>query len=188
MNNVNIRNQLVQDTEASAGVCFDFLDYQDGALVKILTVGNKGKISLSGDIVGMPEGIRNLEETSGAESEFNISGWIAGALFVAALALSAFIYYWVTGSWNNVWLILVLLGVLILGIVITAIVAWAWPSGRPSFPKSLDLPKWCHTLLLYPRGMMRAELLEMRLKEKAKKMGEENEAIKQEIDESKSKE
>lgn len=187
VNNVYIRNHVIEDEEASAEVCFDFLDYQDGSLVKILTVGNKGKISLSGDIIGMPEGIRNIEETSGSKFEGTISGWVAGIVFVAAVALSAFIHYWVTGSWNHVWLILVPLGVLLLVVVAIAIVAWAWPSGRPSFPKSLDLPKWCRSFPLYPRGMMRAELLEMRLEEKTRKMEEENESIIKEIDELKSK-
>lgn len=184
VNNVCIRNQVVEDTEASAEVCFDFLDYQDGALVKILTVGDKGEISLSGDIIGMPEGIRNMEETNGSKPEVNISGWVMGFVFVAAMVLSAFIHYWVTGSWNHVWLILVPLGVLLLVIAATAVTVWAWPSGKPSFPKSLDLPKWCRSFLLYPRGMMREEFSEMKLKEKTRKMGEESESIKKEIGES----
>ncbi len=187
VNNVYIRNQVVEDTETSAEVCFDFLDYQDGALVKILTAGKKGKISLLGDIIGMPEGIRNIEETSRGKYEGEISEWVVVIVFVAALALSAFIHYWVTGSWSNVWLILVPLGVLLLTIVAIAIGAWAWPSGRPSFPKSLDLPKWCRSLPLYPRRMMRAELLEMRLEEKTRKLEEEKESIKKEVDELKSK-
>ena len=188
VNNVYIRNQVKEDTEASAEVCFDFLDYQDGALVKILTVGNKGKISLSGDIIGMPEGIRNIEETSRSKSEGNISGWVVGIVFLAVLALCAFIHYWVTGSWNYVWLILVPWGALIFVAAVIGIAAWAWPSGRPSFPKSLDLPKWCRSFPFYPRNMMmRAELLEMRLEEKTRKMEEENESIKKQINELKSK-
>ena len=167
---------------------FDFLDYKDGALIKILTVGNKGKISLSGDIIGMPEGIKNIEETSGSKSETNIPGWVVGIGFLAVMASSAFIYYWVTSSWNYVWLIMVPWGVLIFFIVLIAIVTWAWPSGRPSFPKSLDLPKWCRHFPLYPTGMMRrTELLEMRLEEKVKEVEEENESKQERIDELKSK-
>lgn len=187
VNNVYLRNPVTEDTKASSEVCFDFLDYQDGALIKILTVGKTGKISLSGDIIGMPEGIRNVEETSGSKSELNISGWVAGILFLAVIALCAFIHYWVTGSWNYVWLILVPWGVLIFVIVVIAFAAWAWPRGRPSFPKSLDLPKWCRSFPFYPRHMMRTELLETRLEEKNLQMEEEKERLKNKIDELKSK-
>lgn len=188
VNNVFLRNQVKEDTEASAEVYFDFLDYRDGALIKILTVGNKGEISLSGDIIGMPEGIKNVDETSGKQSKgTEISGWAFAAVLIVWLALSAFIHYWVTGSWNHVWLIIVPLVVLILVCVVIAIAAWAWPRGRPSFPKSLDLPNWCRSFPLYPRGMMRAELLEMRLEEKTREIEEEKESIKKKVDELKSK-
>jgi hypothetical protein len=185
VNNVYIRNQVIEDARASAEVRFDFLDYRDGALIKILTVGNEGEISLSGDIIGMPEGIKYVGETSVDESRgTEVSGWAFGAILIIWLALSAFIHFWVTGSWDHVWLIIVPLTILIILIGIISTVAW--PSGRPSFPKSLDLPNWCRSLL-YPRGMMRADLLGTKLEEKARKLDEEIESKQKKIDELKSK-
>ncbi len=179
VNNISIRNQVMKDTEASAEVFFDFIDYQDGALIKILTVGNKGEISLSGDIIGMPEGIKNVEEISRSKSAGTVSGWVLLSAIIAGLTLSAFIYYWVTGSWNFVWLILVPIGILILIIVAAvSIETWSWPSRRPSFPTSLDLPNWCRPFYFYPSILMREELLEMRLEEKTRKVEEESESKK----------
>jgi len=39
-----------------------------------------------------------------------------------------------------------------------------WLRGRPSFPESLDLPKWCRPFA-YPLFMSRRELLEMEMRE-----------------------
>lgn len=166
VNNVSIINQVIGENEASAELYFDFLDYKDGALVKILTAGDEGQISLSGDIIGMPEGIKNVEETSDNRSEGSISGWSAIAVFIAALALTASIHYSVTGSWKNVWLVFIFLPILILVSLIAFAISKAWPGRKLSFPESLDLPSWCRRFVLYPRALMREQLMQMRLEDK----------------------
>ena len=174
VNNVILKNQIMKAKRASGNVHFDFLDYQDGGLIKILTVGNKGKISLSGDIIGMPEGIKNVEESSPKKGVGIIdSVWFALSILFAGLILSGFIYYWVTGTWRNVWLLLVPLGILVLLIATMVIIeSWSWPRARPSFPTSLDLPKWCRSFRYYPSIMLRAELLEMEMEEKTDEVNE----------------
>lgn len=62
VNNVSLKNQVMGDEKTSVDVDFEFLDYQDGALIKILSVGDEGEISLAGDIIGMTEGIKNIDE------------------------------------------------------------------------------------------------------------------------------
>lgn len=181
VNNVSIRNLKIGDESASADVFFDFLDYQDGALMKILTVGRKGKITLSGDIIGMPKGIMNVEEGWGKESA-SVSGWVAGAVLIVPLAVSAYIFYLVTGLWKYAWLILVPLICLILAIFIAfAISSVRWPRGRPSFPKGLDLPEWCRSLPLYPSWTMRAEALHEKLAEKNRNLEEQIESLKKQL-------
>lgn len=169
VNNVSLKKQVSKGEEASADVHFDFLDYQDGALIKILSVGNKGKISLKGDIIGMPEGIKNIDEIgSKTKNSVQVSGWFALGFVVAGLILSGFAFYWVTGAWKNVWLILLPIGVIIILIASVIIFeSWAWPRGRPSFPSSLDLPKWCRSFTFYSGIPMRAELLAMEMEEKS---------------------
>lgn len=174
VNNVSLRNQVMEQERASAEVYFDFLDNKDGALIQVLTVGNKGKISLSGDIIGMPEGIKNVEDASGSSLEgVSISGWAFVILMILAFSLMALIFYWVIGSWTKVWLIVVPFIVLILVIVGSFFIhSWFVTRRRPSFPKSLDLPKWCRSFLVYPRGRMREQLSEMRLEEEMNKTKE----------------
>jgi len=174
VNSVSLRNQVIEQERAAAEVYFDFLDNKDGALIKVLTVGNKGKISLSGDIIGMPEGIKNAGDTSGSSPEgVSISGWASIVVFIIALSLMALIFYWVIGSWTKVWLIVIPFVVLTLVIAVPILISsWFVSRRRPSFPKSLDLPKWCRPFLVYRRDPMREQLSEMRLEEETNKTKE----------------
>lgn len=165
VNNVSLTNEVMENKQASAYVSFDFLDYQDGALIKVLSVGNRGNISLEGDIIGMPEGIKDIKEIRPRTKGVDVSGWwILGAI-IGGSALSAFIFYRVVGDWRNVWLIFVPLGIyaILLGILLM-IDTRPWLKDSPAFPRSLDLPEWCRPFA--HRGlMMRTELLEMEMRE-----------------------
>lgn len=168
VNNVSLGNQVMEAEGASAHVDFDFLDYPDGALIKILSVGRKGNISLEGDIIGMPEGIRSIEEIHPTPKATNISGWwVIGAIIVAVF-LSGFIFYEVTGDWRDAWLIFVPIGFLVVFIVgLLLLEEQPWRRGRSSFPESLDLPIWCRPFVS-PLFMARRELLEMEMGEAKK--------------------
>ena len=174
VNSVSLRNQVIEQERASAEVYFDFLDNKDGALIKVLTVGNKGKISLSGDIIGMPEGIKNVDGASGSSLDgVSISGWASAIVLIIAFSLMALIFYWIIGSWTKIWLIVVPFAVLILVIAGSILISsWFVSRRRPSFPKSLDLPKWCRSFPIYRRGIMREQLSEMRLEEETDKTKE----------------
>ena len=50
--------------EKGAFLTFDFLDFKDGALLKILTEGRPEKARLLGDIIGMPQGIKTTDSLS----------------------------------------------------------------------------------------------------------------------------
>ena len=176
VNNVSLRNQVIEAEGASAYVAFDFLDYQDGALIKILSVGRRGNISLEGDIIGMPEGIRNIEEIHPTPKIRFASGWWAIGALILAVFLSGFIFYRVTGDWRNAWLVLVPIGVSLAFIVILVLIEdWPWTRGRSSFPESLDLPMWCRPFVSSV-FMARRELLEMEMgeaKTSKRELGEE---------------
>ena len=151
VNNLAITNQSLSENSAYADITFDYLDYKDGALIKILTVGGEGTVILSGDIIGMPDGIKNIDEVSSESTLNKISPWFAGLFVLASLIVSVFSFYWVTGSWDNVWLLALPFVALIIPTIIILIVASTiWPSGRPSFPRSLNLPDWFH-FLRFPR-------------------------------------
>src|SRR5205085_2643718 len=54
-----------KDGIVSSRLSFDFLDYQDGSLVRILTDSDSADIKIKGTIIGMPEGIQFLKDSSG---------------------------------------------------------------------------------------------------------------------------
>jgi hypothetical protein len=167
VNNVILKNQILGEKDSSAEVSFDFLDFQDGAIIKILTVGDKGKVTLNGDIIGMPEGIKEISDARDELSGSSLNGWVTGIVFIVATTLTAFIYYWALGEWNHVWLLIVPVIILILAIVVAVIIPdWLFSGRNPSFPESLDLPKWCRSLPFYSRAMMREQFYHMNLEAK----------------------
>lgn len=171
VNNVCLKDPVFEKEQASAYVDFDYLDYQDGALVKIVSVGEAGHISLEGDIIGMPEGINNVGEIKTKAKPTFTSGVLSSLGFGAAVfGLSGFIYYWVMGGLISLSLAFlaygVLFGVIAIWIIIDDVRLWA--RARESFPKSLDLPRWARPFS-YRLGMTRTEimrntLLEMQMK------------------------
>lgn len=191
VNNVCLRDRVFKKEQASAYVNFDYLDYRDGALVKIVSVGEAGNISLEGDIIGMPEGINNIGEIrTKAKPTLTGSTWSTLGFAAASFGLSGFIYYWIMGGFISVSLAFLPYGILfgVIGILMIIDDVRLWARGRKSFPKSLELPKWARPFS-YRVGMIRAEimrnaLLEMRMKIEEKRdvedktVGEENEGSK----------
>jgi hypothetical protein len=47
---------------SSSQLSFDFLDYRDGALIKVLTDSSSSQVMLKGTIIGMPQGIARTSE------------------------------------------------------------------------------------------------------------------------------
>lgn len=148
--NVSVSGVVLDKKESHADILFDFLDYQDGGVVKILTEGAIRKVALTGDIIGMPSGIRRCDEIRSL-GILNKLGWALGAVFlISALAVSVLAFQWITGSWQNVWVLCLPFIALILPAVIIAIVASTiWPEQEVSLPQSLSLPKWFHSLSYY---------------------------------------
>lgn len=146
VNNVAIANRSLSDNSASADITFDYLDYRDGGLIKILTVGGGGTVTILGDIIGMPDGIMNIDEVGSKGALGKAGPWFATLFVLAALVASVFSFYWVTGSWNNAWLLALPFAALIITLLIVIVVYALWPSGKPSFPKSLNLPDWFYSL------------------------------------------
>jgi hypothetical protein len=139
VSNITIDPDIQLDEElATARVDFDFLDRNDGALVRFLTTSRPTSIALVGDIVGMPDGIQRASEIGRRP----LLGWVgailAVALQAAALALTPFVFYWVTGSWSEVWLLALPIVAVVLPIVIIVVVNQTiWPKGGVNFPHDL---------------------------------------------------
>ena len=133
VNGVTASGVELTDHSAYADINFDFLDFQDGGVVKVLTEGGSAKIQLVGDIIGMPEGIRHCNEVQSI-GLINIIGIALGCLFqIAALVLAILTYNWITGSWTHVWVLaLPFMAFILPGIIIALIAATVWPRSNDS--------------------------------------------------------
>lgn len=147
---VNIENIELGKEHAQAELTFDFLDFQDGGVVKILTEGGRAKINMRGDIIGMPEGIRRCDEIRNLGLLNKIGGVLSFLFLSLALVLIPFAYRWITGSWQHVWVLaLPFVAMIVPGIIIAIIASTIWPSEKVPLPKSLRLPPWFTRLPMY---------------------------------------
>jgi len=179
VNNIEITNQSLPGNSASADLTFDYLDYNDGGLIKILTVTGGGTVNLIGDVIGMPDGIKNIDEARSEGWLGKIGAFLAALFIFSSFAISIASYYWITGSWQNVWLLALPFVALIIPLIIVALVAATiWPSGRPSFPSSLNPPSWFFSLRvpyhIFRNLELREDSLAQTLEEKTKRLKEEN--------------
>lgn len=144
---VELDSPSVSDSAASARISFDYLDHNDGAVVRVLTTSPRATMILTGDIIGMPSGIRR-ENATPARSLWGKIGfglWVAAE--IAALATAGWIVQYVTGSWKDVWLVALSIGAFlgpILTVPIAALLALEdkWPLRGGRFPEELALPRW----------------------------------------------
>ena len=147
---IDVSNVNLDVDHAKADITFDFLDFQDGAVIKVLTEGSKGKIRLEGDIIGMPEGIRRCDEVRSLGLLNKIGCTLGGLLQATALVLAVLAYRWITGSWSHVWVLsLPFLALILPGIIIAIIAATIWPDEEIPLPATLALPKWFRRLPHY---------------------------------------
>lgn len=129
---------------ATVSVAFDFLDYQDGGVLRVLSNGAPDGVRMKGDIVGMPHGLQEWNSFQGTSTE--VKGWgVAGWALAEAIAFGALglLFREVTGGWTGVWLLL-LPPVAFVAVLIFCLLVAGGPSAykrrRLRFPKSLAIP------------------------------------------------
>lgn len=135
--------QVIPDG-VSVPISFDFLDYQDGGLVQVVSDSASTGLALRGTIIGMPGGIQQARTPSSTQS---VSGWGCVPFLVlqaAALWELARLVRGVAASWRDAWIMLATTVLLLLG---PAITAWAailatGPRERFKFSDLLSPPDW----------------------------------------------
>lgn len=147
---VEVSNIKLGAEHSHADVTFDFLDFEDGGVIKILTEGGKAKLTLRGDIIGMPDGVRKSDEIRSL-GFLNKIGYTLGGMFqLSALILAVFAYRWITGSWAHIWMLtLPFVALFLPAIIIAIIAATIWPDSEVSLPATLGLPRWFRRLPYY---------------------------------------
>lgn len=148
------------DTHARADVTFDFLDFEDGGIVRVLTAGWRpdAKIRLVGDIIGMRAGIARTDERPRRGKLWGKIGLAAFAISeVVAFAAVVVVFHQVDGSWADTWLIVLPFAALVIPIFAAIVISdtiWPGASSRRQYPKELALPRW---LAGFPPHLMHAE-------------------------------
>ena len=152
VNMIDVTSVKLGTEESYADLLFDFLDFQDGVLVKILTTGSHAIVKIHGDIIGMPEGIKSIQEISSLNWWGKIGFTLAVAFEISSIVLTFFVFRWVTGSWSHLWLLFLPFLALIIPMIIIAIIgATIWPESKTSIPNTLTPPSWFHQLVMKHR-------------------------------------
>jgi flagellar basal body-associated protein FliL len=126
-------------------ISFDFLDFLDGGLIQILSDSIRIQTTVKGTIIGMPHGIYREKETPEKEAFPKLGCAIGIIITVILLGATPFFYRYFTGSWNNVWTLLLPIIALFISYIVGAIVffySWERPKKEFSFPASLLPPPW----------------------------------------------
>ena len=139
---IDLASPETDEETTSLRVSFDFLDYHDGAVVRLLTTSRPESVELVGDVIGMPEGVRTVSAMSGRRKLWGTVGLtLAGLFWIACLTLTVLVYRWVLRSWDSVWLVALPLIALVGPPLVAGIASdTIWPKGTPSFPPEL-LPR-----------------------------------------------
>jgi hypothetical protein len=166
---ISLANLQQEMNGAYAHIDLAFLDYQDGALVQIVTDSIESAASLEGTIVGMPEGIFQTKEVD----RTNVSGRgciIPAVLQILAIAAVPLLYRRWAGTWENALLLLLPVGALVLPLAITLLGTFLIsPLRGIRFPEPLAVPGWYHDRLSiyeYPPSARRRRLSEIDKKSK----------------------
>lgn len=145
--NIRVANDEYDNDCSSAQIEFDYLDYNDGGVVKIVTVGSGGSVSLEGAVIGMPDGIKQVDQLRSLGLLNGIGCGVAVIIELAAIASVPLIFFWITGSWANVWLlILPFVALFVPAMIVGIVAATIWPNATPELPATLSLPSWAQRL------------------------------------------
>jgi hypothetical protein len=133
---------------AQSKVTFDFLDYHDGGIIRVLSSAQPTNVKLRGDIIGMRTGIIAADQPPSRRRK--IMRWTLGILMVAielaAITASVFAFRWATGSWNNGWVVGMPPLAFVLPLVMFVLVAVLFDTRARGFPPELAYPKWIRAI------------------------------------------
>lgn len=132
-----------EDKITSSLISFDFLDYQDGATIRVLTDRRRASIGITGTIIGMPEGILIKGEIEKHPILNKVGCGLAIILQLIGVVAAVYAFRIFTGGWVMLWPYLIPLAVLLAPLLVIAIASNMWPKG--SQWKTLGLPHWFRT-------------------------------------------
>jgi hypothetical protein len=143
VNGIRLKDVETEGDKASVEVLWDFLDHKDGARIRVLTDGRPKNLEMVGDIVGMPQGIQNINVASATWGQ---SSLLTLTLFFVLLSLciwNAYLYKWVAGTWSHIWLLLTpMLTISLFFIISFILMKMIIPERRGRWAPNLSFMPW----------------------------------------------
>lgn len=170
VNQIELRSIDLDENSASAEITFDFLDFRDGGLIRVLSTTRAKNLQLSGDIIGMPEGMSRSDKprAKGPWGKIGFGLWLLAQTI--CLGITAYVYREVRGSWDDIWLLglpFVALIAPVIGALIVSETIWPTRARTGSYPQELLPPGWIREaglrigageeVLLYPEFLTDGE-------------------------------
>jgi len=128
---------------ASVEVLWDYLDHKDGARLRILSDGRPKNLVMFGDIVGMPQGIQNINVASPSIGQRAMLTVTLVFVLLSLCIWNAYLYKWVAGMWSHIWLLLTPMLTISLFFIISSIVMnLIIPERRGTWAPNLSFMPW----------------------------------------------
>jgi len=141
---ISLGQPVVNKDITSININFNFLDFQDGGLIQLLTDSRKIKVEVKGTIIGMPEGVNyiNFEEKNNLPTWGCVLGVILEILGIVSIPV---LYNFVMKSYQNIWILLLPFVSLFVPVFLFALLTSIITGRKIEFPKSLHTPLWFET-------------------------------------------
>ncbi|MFE0805041.1 hypothetical protein [Streptomyces sp. NPDC058812] len=124
--------------DVTADISFDYLDFQDGGLIRIISTAPLSSLEATGDVVGMPTGVSPMTELSRSGILGKVGATLSLLLLLGSLSSTSLVYRWVTGAWEDSWVLLLPLAALFIPLVIILVTAaTVWPDPKPILPQKI---------------------------------------------------
>jgi len=121
---------------------FDFLDHMDGGLVQVVSESPGTSVALKGTIIGMPSGVVRAKEPRSKVFFPDLGCVIPLIAVLLSMVCIPFIYRNVTGSWHNVWLLLLPVAAIVLPLILSLpVLYFSVFRSEPRFPSPLEPPR-----------------------------------------------
>lgn len=144
---VGLGDLVLQEEGAFATISFDFLDYEDGGLIRILTTDRKdAEIDLMGDVIGMPSGVFRTDGSVNSKNRWSKIGvGLYAAMQLLAIVGAAYVVKLVTGDLFDAWLMVLPVAALLVPAILAFVVSQTiWPNRAKvmQYPQRLAPPGW----------------------------------------------
>lgn len=139
----------VRNSITVSNLVFDFLDYEDGAQIRILTDSDKACVRVVGTVIGMPNGIIQKCKLKKPGFIFYFLLWISNIVWAASAFALVFLIIWLVPSFRGMGEVTAFLLTITVMVVTGIITSWFFlvklankVRTYKEWPETLTFPSW----------------------------------------------